>query len=105
MPNLRVKPRSVAKVRFSPRAEADLFEIWAMIAVDNMPAADALYRRITHKVELAAEHPLMGSARPELSPTARLLIEGSYVVVYEPLPDGVLVVTVVHGMRDPSNWL
>jgi toxin ParE1/3/4 len=75
------------------------------IAVDNIAAADGLLRRIMHKVELAADNPLMGAARPELSPTARLLIEGRYVVIYEPRPDGVLVIAVVHGMRDPASWL
>lgn len=95
----------MARVRLTPRAEADLFDIWRTIAADNLPAADAWVRKIMHKVELAAEHPLMGSPRPELSATARLLVEGRYVVVYEPLEDGVLVVTVVHGMRDPDAWL
>ena len=47
----------------------------------------------------------MGVARPELSPTARILVEGRYIVIYEPRADGVLVVAIVHGMRDPANWL
>jgi toxin ParE1/3/4 len=95
----------VAKVSLTPRAEADLYEVWAGIAADNIGAADGLYLRIMHKVELAADNPLMGAARPELSPTAHILVEGRYIVIYEPRPDGVLVVAVVHGMRDPVNWL
>lgn len=95
----------MAKVRFTPRAEADLFDIWSTIAADNQRAADALVRRVMHKAELAAEQPLMGAPRPELSPTARLLIEGRYVVIYEPEVAGVLVVAIVHSMRDPSLWL
>ncbi len=47
----------------------------------------------------------MGAARPELSPTARILIEGRYVIIYELQPDGVLAVAIVHGMRDPEGWL
>jgi toxin ParE1/3/4 len=58
-----------------------------------------------HKVELAADNPLMGAARPELSSTARILVEGRYIVIYDPRPEGVLVVAVVHGMRDPASWL
>lgn len=95
----------MAKVRFTPRAEADLFEIWSTIAADNRRGADAFVQRVMHKVELAAEQPFMGAPRPELSATARLLIEGRYVVVYEPEADGVLVVTIVHGMRDPDLWM
>jgi toxin ParE1/3/4 len=47
----------------------------------------------------------MGSPRPELSPTARLLIEGRYVMIYEPSPNGILVIAIVHGMRNPESWL
>jgi len=57
------------------------------------------------KARLAADNPRMGAARPELSPTARILIEGRYIAIYEPQPDGVLVVAIVHGMRDPESWL
>jgi toxin ParE1/3/4 len=46
-------------------------------------------------------------AKYRLTPvqTARILIEGRYVVIYEPMPYGVLAVAIVHGMRDPDNWL
>ncbi len=47
----------------------------------------------------------MGSGRPELSPTARILIEGRYVVIYEPMTYGIFVVAVVYGPRDVENWL
>ncbi|SIT58433.1 Plasmid stabilization system (fragment) [Mesorhizobium prunaredense] len=33
--------------------------------------------------------------------TARVLIEGRYIVIYEPQMEGILVV----GMRDPEHWL
>ncbi len=37
--------------------------------------------------------------------TARVLIEGRYIVIYEPQLEGILVVAIVHGMRDPEHWL
>ncbi len=37
--------------------------------------------------------------------TARVLIEGRYIVIYEPQMEGILVVAIVHGMRDPEHWL
>lgn len=92
-------------VRYTPRAEADLFEIWSMIAQDNERAADNLVRRIAHKAMLAADMPHMGAARAELGPNARILIEGHYVVIYEAEPDGVAIIAVVHGMRDPESWM
>ena len=95
----------MGKFTLTPRAEADLYEIWATIAGDNIHAADGLYKRIMHKVQLAADFPQMGAPRPELSPTARILIEGRYIAIYEPQPDGMMVVAVVHGMTDPESWL
>ena len=74
------------------------------IAADNMRAADGLVRRIMHAAELASDQPLIGAPRPELSPTARILVEGRYLAIYEPQPDGLLIVAVVHGMRDPDSW-
>jgi toxin ParE1/3/4 len=95
----------VAEYRLTPRAEQDLKGIWRSIAAYNESAADALILRIFDKLELAASQPRMGVARPELSSTARILVEGRYIIIYEPMPFGVLVIAVVHGMRNPRNWL
>ncbi|UVK38156.1 type II toxin-antitoxin system RelE/ParE family toxin [Mesorhizobium sp. AR10] len=95
----------MAKYRLTPRALQDLRDIWHHIAADSEKAADKLIGRIFDKLELASEHPKMGAARPELSTTARILVEGRYIVIYEPMPYGVLAVAIVHGMRDPEQWL
>jgi toxin ParE1/3/4 len=95
----------VAEYRLSPRAEDDLRHIWRTIAHDNERAADRLLLRIFDRLEAAAKYPHIGPARPELGPTARILIEGVYVVIYEPMPYGVMAVAIVHGMRDPEQWL
>lgn len=95
----------MAEARLSPRAEQDIRDIWHRIASDNEPAADALLRRMLEKADLAATQPMIGVARPELSPTARILIEGNYILIYEPMPYGILVVAIVYGGRDPESWL
>ncbi|ESX11068.1 type II toxin-antitoxin system RelE/ParE family toxin [Mesorhizobium sp. C277A] len=95
----------MASYRLTPRASQDLRDIWHTIAADNEKAADRLLMRIFERLELAAQHPKMGSARPELSATARVLVEGRYIIIYEPQPDGVIAVAIVHGMRDPDHWL
>lgn len=95
----------MAEARLSPRAEQDIRSIWRNIAHDNEPAADALLRRMLNKADLAATQPEMGVARPELSPTARILIEGNYILIYESTDHGILVVAVVHGGRDPHSCL
>lgn len=93
------------KIRYTPRAEADLFEIWLAVARDNERAADALITRIVDKIELAADLPYMGVARPELGAHARILIEGRYVVIYQPGPPVLSVIAVVHGRSDPETWV
>lgn len=93
------------KVRYTPRAEADLFEIWLAVARDSERAADALIGRIVDKIELAADLPYMGVARPALGSRVRILIEGRYVVIYQPGPPALAVVAVVHGRSDPETWL
>lgn len=95
----------MADVRVSPRANADLEEIWLTVALDNQPAADRLLRGIGTKLELLAVFPEMGARRPDIAPSARLLVEGSYLVLYEIGPEGVEVVRVIHGARDLDNVL
>lgn len=95
----------MAKYVLSPRAEQDIRAIWQAIAPDNEAAADALLKRFLEKAELAADQPEMGTLRPELSSTARILIEGNYILIYEPMPYGILVVAVVYGGRKPESWL
>jgi plasmid stabilization system protein ParE len=58
----------VGKLTLTPRAESDLYEIWATIAVDNIDAADGGFHRIMKKARLAADNPRMGAARPEFEP-------------------------------------
>ena len=87
----------MAKYVFSPRAEEDLRDIWRSIAPDNQRAAEALLRRIADKADLAADNPHMGPARPEISPTARVLMEGRYIVIYDPMPYGVAAVVYCAG--------
>jgi toxin ParE1/3/4 len=93
------------RYQLTPKAEQDLRSIWQHIAADNESAADRLLLGLFDKFELAANNPQIGPQRAELSATARLLFEGNYIIIYEPQPDGVLVVAIVHGMRDSRNWL
>ena len=52
----------------------------------------------------------MGSRRPEIAPTARMLVEGSYLILYELHPDSddgpverVEIVRVADGHRELSR--
>lgn len=46
----------------------------------------------------------MGMARPELSHTARSLVDGRYILIYEPMDYGIFVAAFIHGTRDLENW-
>ena len=49
--------------------------------------------------------PLTGSPRPSLSARCRLLVEGNYVILYEPEDYGIRAIAIVSGLRDPAHWL
>jgi len=92
-------------VVLTPSAESDLDDIWLAIARDNRLAADRLLKRIGEKLQRLSVFPEMGSPRPEVAPTARLLIEGNYLILYEASPTHVVVVRVLHGARDLTDLL
>lgn len=75
-------------------------DIWLSIALDKPKAADGQIARIMDKMRVAADFPMMGTARPELSETARILTVGNYIVIYEPVSAGINIVAIVHGRRD-----
>jgi toxin ParE1/3/4 len=90
----------MARVTRRPQAVVDILEIWDYIAEDSVAAADRWVDRLDEKLQLWATQPQMGRVRDELNPGIRSLAFGHYVVFYEPLPDGIDVVRVLHGSRD-----
>jgi toxin ParE1/3/4 len=92
---------------WTPQAREDLLEIYLTIGIDNAAAAERLYTAIEEKVNLLAAHPRLGVRRPEIAPTARMLVEGVYLILYETHPDtdegpvdAIEIVRVMHGHRD-----
>ena len=97
-------------LRWTPQAREDLIDIYITIGFDNESAAERLYAAIEEKVLLLVPHPRLGVRRPEIAPSARMLVEGKYLILYEAHPDtdsgpvdAVEVVRVVHGHRDLSR--
>ena len=90
----------MVRVLRRPQAETDILEIWDYIAEDSMVEADLWVDRLDEKFALWATQPMMGRSRDELTPGVRSLAFGRYVVFYEPLPDGIDVVRVLHSSRD-----
>lgn len=97
------------EILWSPQALEDLMDVYVTIGLDNPEAAERVYSAIENRIGLLAEFPRLGPRRPEIAPTARLLVEGSYVVLYELHPDtagasidSVEIVRVVDGRRELS---
>ncbi len=90
----------MARVLKRPLAENDLDEIWLYIAQDNPDSADALLDKIEERCQALAQFPFIGTDRDELMSDLRSLPVGNYLIFYMPIEDGIVVVRVLHGMRD-----
>ena len=89
----------MGRVTRTPRASADLDDIWLHVALDNPLAADRLIDRIVARCRRLAEHPHLGPARPEIAPEARVLVVGDYLALYRVVGADAEIVRVVHGAR------
>jgi toxin ParE1/3/4 len=77
-----------AELIWRPLARNDLLQIYEFVGLDNPAAAERLYEAIENKVARLRSHPRMGTRRPDLSPTARILIvENVYLILYQTHPD------------------
>jgi toxin ParE1/3/4 len=95
---------------WTPRAEEDLFEIYTFIALDNPGAADRVLLQLQSGIEALALNPFLCQRRPDIAPSARILVEHPYLVLYETHPDygedpvsEVVIVRIVDGRRDLNN--
>jgi plasmid stabilization system protein ParE len=88
----------------TPRAKADIFDIWSHIADDNEDAADRVERAIYDACAFVAEAPMRGHSRPDL--TIRwlrfwtLTRYPNYTIVYRPETTPLEIVAVIHGKRN-----
>jgi toxin ParE1/3/4 len=92
---------------WTPQAREDLLDIYVTIGFDNPAAAERLYTAIEERTAQLATYPRLGVRRPEIALTARMLVEGVYLILYETHPniddgpiDEVEIVRIVHGHRD-----
>jgi toxin ParE1/3/4 len=102
----------VPRIVITPCAEDELAEIWLSIAVDNEAAAEQIVRTIAQKIDRLSDQPRLGPRRPDIRPSARLLVHAPYLILYETHPDTdtgpvdfVEIVSIVDGRRDLSGLL
>jgi len=90
----------VSQLRISPRASADLIEIWSYIADDSVANADAFIDRLYETLQVLERQPGSGRRREELAPGVQSFPFGRYVIFYHALGDTIEIVRVLHGARD-----
>jgi toxin ParE1/3/4 len=104
--------RTAIELFWTPQAEQDLIEIYSFIALDSPAAADRILAKLQSSVEILTRNPRLFQRRPDIRPSARVLIEGPYLILYEIHPDSdtgpvrdVELVRVVDSRRDLKNLL
>ena len=95
---------------WTPQAREDLIEIYTYIGLDNPSAAERIFDAVKAKTQLLVFYPRLGVRRPEIRPSARMLIERPYLILYETHPDSdegiideVEIVRIVDGRRNLKN--
>lgn len=95
----------MATFRFSHAADSDLDDIWQYISADNGEMADRFIARLLKTVELLAENPMLGAARPAFKNGLRSFRFTNYMIFYFPTDFGVEIFRVLHGRRDITDEL
>jgi len=95
------------KLVWSPRARSDVKKIYIDIGKLHTLAAERYFARFRAKAERLIEHPHLGERHPEIFPSARMLVEAPYIILYETVPDtngenirSVEIVRIIDGRRD-----
>lgn len=90
---------------FSPRAVADLEQIFDYIVQDKPAAAERFVRTLKEKCETLARFPLIETPREHLAPALRAFPFGSYVIYYRPEANTVRIERFLHGARDIDSLM
>ena len=98
-------PDDVAVVRYAPRAQRDLDEIWDCIEMDlgNPKAAADTVSSIMDRVALLANFPLSGtplSSICEVVTDYRFVVSGNYLAFYRYSNGTVYVDRIIYAKRD-----
>lgn len=90
----------MSQLRISPRASADLIEIWSYIADDSVANADAFVDKLYQTIQALARQPGSGRQREELAPGIQSFPVGRYMIFYRGVAGAIEIVRVLHGARD-----
>ena len=85
----------------SPRARADLEDIWDYTAERWGPSqAEEYIRLLQHAIETVADNPRKGRSCDEVREGYRKYSVGSHVLFYRSIKVGIDIVRVLHGRMD-----
>jgi toxin ParE1/3/4 len=90
----------MSEIAQTSRAERDLVEIWAHVAIHNTQLADRLIDLIQERCQLLLRFPRGGEACPRFGSEMRWFPAGNYVIFYRPDANGIQVIRVLDGRRD-----
>lgn len=84
-----------------PRAEADLDDIWYYIAEESTPEqASRFLRQLEKDFALLSDWPMMGQAREEYATGLRSWPRNDYLIFYQPVEGGIILLRILHARRD-----
>ena len=87
------------KIEWSPKADADLTELFEYIATDDIEAAFRVSEDIFNQTDMLADFPQMGRLG-RVRGTRELVIAGTpYTVGYRITNDVVTILRILHGAR------
>jgi toxin ParE1/3/4 len=90
----------------SPRAQADIEEIWDYtVEHRNVGQAEVYLRKIKTAVEDVADSPRLGRPCEEVRAGYRKYSAASHVLFYRMTPDGVDIVRILHQRMDFERHL
>jgi toxin ParE1/3/4 len=87
------------RLRYAPRARADIAEIHTYIAEHNPKAASDVVRRIREAVSNLAKHPGIGRNTPIKGARSFPVTPYSYVIYYSVRDRELIVLHIRHGAR------
>ena len=91
------------RVKITARAERDLRDIWLIIAEHSLENADGFLHRLDMRIDSLVEFPDRGADRSDIFEGIRMLVEGSYLILYRRKATKVEVLRVVYGGMDLSK--
>ncbi|MBL4885882.1 MAG: type II toxin-antitoxin system RelE/ParE family toxin [Planctomycetaceae bacterium] len=95
----------MARIEKTSLAESDAIDIWLYISQDDSVAASRMLHKIEGRLQSLANMLLSAEAVPYIAPHVRRSSVGSYVIYYQPIEEGIQVIRILHGAREPRDLL